>query len=145
MRNKLRNFVQDQKGGVAVEMGLTAVPFVLFIIAIIEISLLFFAWNSIQAGAADMAVYGQKPGDPSTLAGEWKLSGAVPFISWFQVTPTCYSDVTSFQNESPAPCDASSKVIRWTIQMDWNVITPMMAWVLPARYGLTAASVTRRS
>lgn len=50
-RRKARNWLRNERGATAVEFGIVAVPFFLFVMAILGVGLYFFTTNSLEHGA----------------------------------------------------------------------------------------------
>jgi Flp pilus assembly protein TadG len=67
IRRRSYSFVQDKSGTAAIEFALVAVPFIMIVVAILELSVMFAA-NSIMLGATQDAVRAVRTGQVQVIS-----------------------------------------------------------------------------
>ncbi len=109
MRNLFKKWRKQEDGATAVEFSLIAIPFVIIILGIIEISL-YFATSSLLHGSAEEAArlirtgqVQQSLGDPQTMFEEALCEHAAVFISCndIQYEVITLNDFSDFDNHPP--------------------------------------------
>jgi Flp pilus assembly protein TadG len=99
-----RRFLRHQDGTSAVEFGLVALPFIALTFAIIETAIVFFAGQSLEAGAANasrLILTGQAQTQNLT-ASTFKTQVCAQLTSLFDCTNGIYVDVKNYSTFAAA-------------------------------------------
>lgn len=141
----LTAFVRNEDGAVAVELALTGAVFMLMLCAILEIAILLFAQNSVQAAAGELALRGRANTDPAVIVEQWRSSDSAALMAnTMSVEHHCYATLDALIADGPETSCGSAKLVQWNARLDWTVITPLVSWILPDDFGLTASGVSYR-
>lgn len=105
LRRRRRNLIADERGVVAVEFAMVAVPFIGITFAIVEMSLLLFAGQALDTALQDTSrrvMTGQVQVANMTSA-QFKTDLCSRMPSLIDCTHGLYVDVRSYPDAAPAP------------------------------------------
>lgn len=141
----LATFLKNEDGAVAVELAITGALFMLLLGAIFELAILLFVQNSVQAAAGELALRGRAGGDPTIIVDQWRAADSSAFMAQtMNVEWDCYATLEDVITGGSETACGSASFVKWTATLDWSVITPLVSWILPGDFGLTASGVSYR-